>query len=348
MSQDSSKSDPVTARAEKVVARRIPLNTFAIALGLTGLATTWSAAAAAADLPIAVPQVFWGIALVSLIWLIAAHLARGLQSGVPLRKQLHDPAQGPLAAIVPIAGMLMGVDLFTWAPLLGAVVIVVCMTVTLMLAGWLLSRWLTAQIELGAVHGGYLLPTVAGGFVAARAAATIGLTGLGWAAFGVGLLFWAVVTTLILVRLVARTALPDALVPTLTVLLAPPAVGGLALFALDDGEVTPFSSALAGLTVLLGVVQLALIPQYRRLPFSLGFWSFTFPVAAVLAYAIEWTVLLQLPEAPVVGWVLAVVMTLFIGAIGIRSLQAVTGSGARRSAEQVLSTADALDAAVGR
>ena len=36
-----------------------------------------------------------------------------------------------------------------------------------------------------------------------------------------------------------------------------------------------------------------LLPRYRALPFSLGFWSFTFPVASVAALAITWLHLLQ-------------------------------------------------------
>ena len=36
-----------------------------------------------------------------------------------------------------------------------------------------------------------------------------------------------------------------------------------------------------------------LLPRYRALPFSLGFWSFTFTVASVAALAITWLHLLQ-------------------------------------------------------
>ena len=38
---------------------------------------------------------------------------RGVRSGLPLSAQLRHPAQGPIAALVPITGMLIAGDLLT-------------------------------------------------------------------------------------------------------------------------------------------------------------------------------------------------------------------------------------------
>jgi tellurite resistance protein TehA-like permease len=327
---------------------RLPLNTLAIALGVGGVAEVWSAAAPLLGLPPVVALVLWGLAAIALAWLIIAHSIRGIRTGYSLGEQLRHPAQGPLGSIAPIVGMLVGSELAIWLPVAGTILVVVSMIVATTFAGWLVGTWLNGKVELGAVHGGYLLPTVAGGFVAASAAAAIGLKDVGWAAFGVGTLFWAVMTTMVLARLISRPPLPDALVPTLAVLVAPPAVGGLALFDLTGHVVTPLSLAFAGLTVVLAAAQLALIPRYRHLPFSLGFWSFTFPTAAVVAYAITWLDVDDVPGAGVIAGILGGALTLFVGAIGIRSLMAIRGSVPRLRAEAVLTSADDIDAAMTR
>jgi tellurite resistance protein TehA-like permease len=128
-------------------------------------------------------------------------------------------------------------------------------------------------------------------------------------------------------------------VPTLAVIVAPPAVGGIALFDLTDSAVTPF-------------------PRYRRLPFSLGFWSFTFPTAAVVAYTIDWLAVgtahsVALGDAgavlvPILSAVLAVLFTLFVAVIGFRSLRLIDGARSRRRAEAVLARADDVDARTTR
>lgn len=319
---------------------RVPLNTFAIALGLTGVASTWSAATTVATIPPQIARVFWVVSAAVTLWLITAHAVRGKRSGKPLRGQLRDPVQGPLAVIVPLVGMLIGTDALLWLPTVGATIVIVSMIATAAYAGWLVSTWMTGRIELGAVHGGYILPTVAGGFLTATAADALGLHALGWAAFGVGCLFWVVMTTLLIARMISRPALPDALAPTLAVIMAPPAVGGLALFALTDHVASPLSFAFAGITGILAIAQLAAIPLYRRLRFSLGFWSFTFPVAAVATYAIAWLDVAHTPSGGTLAILLGLGVTLFVTAIGIRSLLAVAAAGAGASEEAVLFRAD--------
>ncbi|WP_431875737.1 hypothetical protein [Amycolatopsis sacchari] len=75
--------------------------------------------------------------------------------------------------------------------------------------------------------------------------------------------------------------------------------------------------------VLLVLVQAAMVPRYRRLRFTVGFWSFTFPLAAAVALAEEWLdVVRPAGWVPITGVLLALV-TVFIGAIAARSVWAV-------------------------
>jgi tellurite resistance protein len=320
---------------------RIPLNTFAIGFGLAGLAEAWSAAAPATGMPDWLPQVFWSIAAAAWLWLVTVHLVRGARATQRLRDQLRHPAQGPLAALVPVIAMLLGADLSRYAFAAGRAVVVVSLAAAAVFAGWLISTWLQGELELEAVHGGYLLPTVAAGLVGADAAATVGLRPVAWGAFGVGIFFWTVLTTLILLRIIVRPALPDALTPTLAIVLAPPAVAGLAWFQLAGAVPGPVPAALAGLTVVLALTQVAFLPRYRRLAFSLGFWSFTFPSAAVAAFTFAWLDVAGAAARRPITLVLLAVLTGFVVVLAVRSL----GKAAQQpSVLNTLTTADDNDA----
>jgi tellurite resistance protein len=325
---------------------RIPLNTFAIAFGLVGLAVAWTAAVGAFGLPALVDEPFWFIGLVAWVWLIVAHIARGRASGRPLVEQLRHPAQGPIAALVPIMGMLLAAHLHLYLPLVGTVLVVVFAVLTFGYAAWLIAYWMTGALELGAIHGGYFLPTVAGGFLAAEMLAEVGFPALGVAAFGSGLLFWVVIMTLLVARLALRPPLPAPLVPTMAIMVAPPAVAGAAWFAINGGRADVVSLGLAGLTVMMALLQVMLLPRYLRLPFSLGFWSFTFSTAAVVSYAIEWLAI----ERPA-GWqpiscVILALITALVAAIAVRSLVLVAADIRSRRAllERQLVEADDADA----
>jgi tellurite resistance protein len=230
----------------------------------------------------------------------------------------------------------------------GVVLFIAVVVVAAVFAAWLVAAWLQGGLSLESVHGGYLLPTVAAGFVSADVAGDAGLPALGDALFGVGVFFWIVMTVLLVLRLAFRPSLPDPLVPTMAILVAPPAVAGLAWFSLRGGALDLTAVQIAGVGVFLVLVQLALIPKYRRLKFSLGFWSFTFPIAAVVADSFVWLRLMAPAGWQVLIVVLLTALTAFVATIAVRSLIDLVDGSRRRTDERALSAADDADAAPPR
>lgn len=340
MTEAARKTRP-SAVPRRRTAQRIPLNTFAIAFGLAGLATVWTTSARLLGVSDVIGQVLWGVVVVAWAWLIVAHLRRGARSSETLAQQLRHPAQGPIAALVPVVGMLIGADLHRFAPAAGEVLVVVSIVAAAAFAAWILAFWHTGSLTPEAFHPGYLLPTVAAGLIAATTASKVGLPLLAIGSFAVGIFFWIVVSTVVLARLAFFAPLPAALTPTCAILLAPPAVAGTAWFTINGEHADPVSGALLGLLVLLALQQLALLPRYRPLPFTLGFWSFTFPLAAAAGYGIEWLSIADFAGWQVIAWLLVAIVTAVVVLVGLRSLLLVTGvrRGALR-AESVLRRAD--------
>jgi anti-anti-sigma factor len=63
--------------------------------------------------------------------------------------------------------------------------------------------------------------------------------------------------------------------------------GGYSWFAINGGRVDILAAVLAGFVALILLVQVRLIPLYRRAPFGPGYWAFSFPFAAV-TYGLHW------------------------------------------------------------
>lgn len=334
---------------------RIPLNTFAISLGLTGLALLWSNLESALALPaFASIGAFFGAAL-AWLWLIVSHTVRGARSKATLRSQLEHPVQGPIAAVVPIVGMLLGTELYRYWPAGGAVLGLVSLAVGVVFGAWILAFWHRGRLAPESLHGAYLLPIVGTGLIASTTASALSLPLLAAAAFAVGIFFWLVLITVLLARLAFLPPLPDELAPTLAILLAPPAIGGFAWSAMTEAEPDVIGAGFLGLLGLMVLMQLFLLGVYRRLAFSLGFWSFSFPVAAAAGYLIRWCEFSRFAVWEAVAVLLAGTATVLILAIGVRSLILVsTGRRGARNAEQSLQDADdgvdgvALSAGRGR
>jgi len=128
--------------------------------------------------------------------------------------------------------------------------------------------------------------------------------------------------SLLLNRLFVRPMLPPPLVPTLAIEFAPPAVAGVAYFALTGGTVNFAAAALAGYAVLMAVAQLRFIPLYARLRFSPGLWAFTFPYAAGATDALLWLTATRPPGTTAYAVVVIVLMTALIAGIAARTVVA--------------------------
>ncbi|WIX77249.1 hypothetical protein QRX50_38525 [Amycolatopsis carbonis] len=327
MTSTAVPATPSADRADSAPARiapaRYPLTTFAISFGLVGLAGVWTRAAPALALPRAVPQVFWAVAAIAWVWLMIAHAVRGLKSEQQLIDHLRHPAQGPIASLAPVVAMLLANDLFTWSPVAGRILYLLALATSAVFAAWILASWFEGRLGLEAVHAGYLLPTVAPGLIGADVAYSLGYHGLAWGLFAVGVFFSAVMTPIIVQRLSFHSPLPAALQPTTAILLAPPPVAGLAWFTMHGFTRDPAASAIAGIGVLMLLVQAMMLTRYRKLPFSLGFWSFTFPLAASVSLTEKWLQLLEPAGWRIYTGVLAGAFTVFLAVIAAFSLRPV-------------------------
>ncbi|MFD7025232.1 transporter [Promicromonospora sukumoe] len=262
-------------------------NALAPAFGISGLAGTWTTAESFLDAPPGIELTLWATAL--LLW--ATTLTRwaiGAHRAGALRADLVDPVTGPFAALAPTVALLLGGRVASEAPGPGTVVVLVAAAAGLLYAAVFLASLATRPRDVTAIHGGYLLPTVATGLLSAQALAQVGLHRAALAAFAVGVLFWALITAIVLTRLALAPALPDALVPTLAIVSAPPAVAGNAWFAMTGGTPDSVQDALLGTFVLFIALQLALVGRYRRLRFGPSFWALTFTTAASATYAVRW------------------------------------------------------------
>jgi tellurite resistance protein len=301
----------------------VPPTFFSITMGLAGLAGAWHVAADLYAVPSGIDAALYALTAIVYLLLIGALVARLVLRPRSVAAELTHPVLGAFYALLPISGMLLVVGLEPHAHEAAQVLFLILLTATLLLGGWLTGQWIVGPLNDESINPSYFLPTVAGGLIGAQGAGDFGLTGVGWMCFGIGVLCWLLLGSLVLNRLFIRPALPAALAPTLAIVAAPPAVAANAYAVLTGGRVDTVAYALAGYTVLMVLVQLRLLPVYRALPFAPSFWAFTFAYAAVAITALRWIHVEHPAGTTFLGYTVLGVITLFIGGIAVRSLVAL-------------------------
>jgi tellurite resistance protein len=290
-----------------------------IAFGLTGLGEAWNAATRVLAIGAVVPNVIFVLAAGAWLVLVAWYARQGPRQ---LLRDLPDTVQGPFLSIAVIVPMLLAGALARYAFTAGRVLVVIFLALTIALGAYFTGQWIVGDMSPDSAHPGYFVPTVAGGFLGATVAAEVHLHALAWASFGVGVLCWALLGATILSRLMFRSALPAPLVPTLAIEAAPPAVAGIAYFAVT-GATSFIAYALGGYAVFMALVQLRFIPLYVRLRFSPGLWAFTFSYAVVATDALLWIALTRPPAHAAYAVLVLVLITGLVAAIAARTVIAI-------------------------
>jgi tellurite resistance protein len=283
-------------------------NLFAVAFGVVGLAQAWAAVALLAgdsDWP---ANALWIVGAV--IWLItlASYLAN-VAAQRRWKTELSDPTFGPFTSLIVIVPMLLGTRLAQQARGAGEVVFWCSVVLVVLAGGWMTGDWIVDDGHLQRWHPGYYLPTAAGGLLAGGASAALGFSTLSHVLFGIGITSFVLLGSIIQLRLFNAPPLPPPLLPTIAIDVAPPVVAGSAWFAINGGTVDTPAAILAGLAVLLLLVQARLIPLYRRAPFGVGFWAFSFPFAAAVTDGVHWLAAEHVRGGAALGYALVAVLT---------------------------------------
>ncbi len=311
-------------RADQGTALHLTANLFAVAFGLAGLAQAWSAAAKlarASDWP---GDVLW--ILTAVIWLVtlAAYLAN-VAAQRRWKTELSDPTFGPFTVLIVIIPMLLGARLADQARGAGEVVFWCSAILVVLVGAWITGDWITGEWGAGegAIkrwHPGYFLPTAAGGLLAGGASAALGFATLSRVLFGLGITSFVVLASIISLRLYVVPSLPPPLLPTIAIDLAPPVVAGNSWFVINGGRVDTAEAFLGGMSVLMLLVQLRLVPLYRRAQFGPGFWAFSFPFAAAVTYGVHWLAAERVRGGTAIGYALVGILTAGFALLAARTI----------------------------
>lgn len=286
----------------------VPASLFGMVLGLAGLGNAWRAATAAWHLPAAIGESLMGLA--TIVWAVLV-LLYGLKWVLrrqdALAEALH-PVQCCFIGLGGVSTMLISLAVLPYDRPISLALFLAGAAFTFGFGFWRTGLLWQGGREPGMTTPVLYLPTVAGGFVAAAAAAAFGFADWGQLAFGAALLSWLAIESVLLHRLYTLPEIPAALRATLGIQLAPPAVGAVAYYAVNGGHADLAVNALLGYAILQALILLRLLPWLLKQPFSASYWAYSFGVAALT------TTPLRMIEHGQSGPVTEIAPVLFIGA----------------------------------
>ncbi len=264
---------------------------YAIVMGLAGLSLAWHRAVPfMGDQAQMVAWALGGLAVAVFAALALFTVLRGQRYPEAWAEDRRHPVRHTFVAALPIAMLLLSTvavalngvsEPARWLWWMGSLS-------QLYVSIWVLSRWWLGPQAGGLVWASVtpaLLIPIVGNVIAPLAGVALGHTEWATAQLGIGLLFWPVVLTLMVIRVVVQGLWPERFMPTLFILIAPPAVSGLSLLQLGAPSLVGWG--FWGVALFSFIWVATQMPRITGLPFSPMHWAMSFPMAALTALTLK-------------------------------------------------------------
>jgi tellurite resistance protein len=259
----------------------MPVSMFSIVMGLAGTTIAlekaerwwaWSATPSAAMLAVTV-IVFVLISLAYLSKFVLYRQQVVADFNHPIRLSFFPTMSiNMLLLAVAAMGHFPGLSLYLW---------VVGATVQLLFTLVILSNWMHHEkFQVQHSNPAWFIPIV-GNILVPVAGVPLGYQEVSWFYFSVGLMMWTPLLAVLFNRFFFHPMIPGKLLPTLFILIAPPAVGFLSWVKLHGGVVDDTARILYYFGLFITMLLLAQAKYFMKLSFALPWWAYTFPVAAL-------------------------------------------------------------------
>jgi tellurite resistance protein len=260
--------------------QHFPIAWFAMIMGLTGLSLAWHKAEGILHLGI-VPSPWLLLLATGLFVLLAVvYSLKIIRFNAAASKEWAHPVRMHFVPAVSISLILLSI---AWLPvsapysrLLWLVGVVLHLFLTL----YVIGQWMHhSKFEIVHLNPAWFIPVV-GNILVPIAGVVHAPPEVSWFFFSIGIVFWPVLLTIILYRVIFHVSLPERLMPTLFILIAPPAVGFISYLRLT-GEIDAFANVLYYSALFFTLLLFSQLRRFTNLKFFLSWWAYSFPLAAI-------------------------------------------------------------------
>ncbi len=256
-----------------------PISFFAMVMGLSGLTIGWEKAQAILHLELGITPWLVGITMSIFALMVALYATKLVLHRAAVVKELRHPIKLNFFPTISISLLLLAIASMKLMPTVSQVLWVVGASLHLTFTLYVVSVWIHHEhFQIHHMNPAWFIPAV-GNVLVPVAGVPLGHPEISWFFFSIGMLFWLILMTIIFYRVLFHHPIEERLMPTLFILIAPPAVGFIAYMRLV-GELDSFARVLYFSALFLTLLLFTQARRFLRLQFFLSWWAYSFPLAA--------------------------------------------------------------------
>lgn len=196
-----------------------------------------------------------------------------------VKKEFTHPIRINFFAAISISMLLLGLIYKNSIVELSHIFFILGASLHLFLTFYTIKYWINNNLEMQHSNPAWFIPIV-GNII-------VPIVGKGFAGdsvlyffFSIGIFFWIVLFAIILNRIIFHNQFAPKFMPTLFILIAPPAIGFISYIKLE-GHLDFFAHILYSLGLFFTILVFVMYKNYIKIKFFISWWAFTFPMAAI-------------------------------------------------------------------
>jgi len=186
----------------------------------------------------------------------------------------------------------------------------------------ILRRWILHENEIKTMNPLWFLPIV-GNIIVPIAGVQHFNSEISWFFFSIGFVLWVVMFSLIMNRIIFHNPMAQKLMPSLFILMAPPAIGFISYIKLV-GEVDVFARILYYISLFMFLLLLTKINVFRKVKFFLSSWAYSFPLAALTIATFLFYIKTEFIFFKYLGLILSICFLVLVLVLIYKTIQAIS------------------------
>ena len=265
------------------------------------------------------------LSLTALVWLslVVAYVIKWIRFPAAVRAELDHPIRLSFFPASSIGLILIATSFYPYLPALTNVLWWIAVVAQLGFTLVILNRWIHSE-HFTVEHNSpaWFIPILAN-LLVPISGAPLGYEEVSYFFFAIGIVFWLPLMAISLNRSFFFAPIPQKLLPTLFILIVPPAIGFTAWTALHGGTLDDFGRVMYFVGLFMTLMVMSQWRKFVGLPFALTWWAYSFPLASITVASFLYFSLVGEMFFLVLAIILYVVLVLVVATLVVRTIALV-------------------------
>ena len=212
--------------------------------------------------------------------IFTAYIFKWLLYPEAVKKEFYHPIKSSFMAAISISFLLVSIAYYDFAPTVSILFWYIGTPLQLAFTLIIIHYWIRNEFKVVHSNPAWFIPIVGNVLVPVVGVEAAPI----WVSlffFALGMFFWVVLFTIMMYRIVFHHPLAKKLMPTLFILIAPPAIGFVSYFRMSNGSIDMLSMFLYFIALFTLFLLLFMVRMFDTKQFFISWWAYTFPLAAM-------------------------------------------------------------------